>query len=176
MPLHTEIASLHSNAPVAAMLQHIPGMPTGGLGSLHNWSGVLLPRLHDAEPKIAPAADQPLKSGFAPWQIRRLREYVENGIGSALRIETAARMVKFSRSHFCRCFKISFGESFISYVQRQRVRHAQHLMLNTREPLSQIAVICGFADQPHFTRSFGRHVGQSPSAWRRVVVQSGARA
>jgi hypothetical protein len=40
-------------------------------------------------------------------------------------------------------------------------------MLNTREPLSQVALDCGMCDQAHFTRVFRKVVGISPSVWRR---------
>jgi AraC family transcriptional regulator len=45
---------------------------------------------------------------------------------------------------------------------------AQGLMLTTSEPLSSIAVKCGMCDQPHFTRSFRRIVGETPYMWRRT--------
>jgi AraC-like DNA-binding protein len=47
------------------------------------------------------------------------------------------------------------------------MRHAQVIMLNTREPLSQVALDCGMFDQAHFTRMFRKVVGISPSLWRR---------
>jgi transcriptional regulator GlxA family with amidase domain len=33
--------------------------------------------------------------------------------------------------------------------------------------LAEIAIVCGFADQSHFTRVFGAHTGQAPGVWRR---------
>jgi AraC-like DNA-binding protein len=39
-------------------------------------------------------------------------------------------------------------------------------MLTTRASLSEIALRCGMSDQSHFTRSFRRIVGESPSSWR----------
>lgn len=42
------------------------------------------------------------------------------------------------------------------------------MMLATEEPLSQVALDCGFADQSHFSRLFRRQEGSSPSAWRRA--------
>ncbi|MGQ4827916.1 helix-turn-helix domain-containing protein [Enterococcus faecalis] len=34
-------------------------------------------------------------------------------------------------------------------------------------PLSDIALMCGFGDQSHFTRVFRQIAGTSPGAWRR---------
>jgi len=44
---------------------------------------------------------------------------------------------------------------------------AQELMLSTNDPLSQIALACGFADQSHLSKQFRRRLGQTPSVWRR---------
>jgi AraC-like DNA-binding protein len=40
-------------------------------------------------------------------------------------------------------------------------------MLSTKDPLAQIALGCGLADQSHFSRLFKKHIGQCPQAWRR---------
>jgi AraC-like DNA-binding protein len=41
-------------------------------------------------------------------------------------------------------------------------------MLTTGASLSEIALSCGMSDQSHFTRSFRRIVGETPSSWRQT--------
>ena len=45
---------------------------------------------------------------------------------------------------------------------------AKAMMLKSAEPLSQIAYLCGFADQAHFSRTFRKLAGATPLAWRRA--------
>jgi AraC-like DNA-binding protein len=40
-------------------------------------------------------------------------------------------------------------------------------MVMTKEPLSQIAILCGFADQAHLTHIFRARIGKPPNTWRR---------
>jgi AraC family transcriptional regulator len=41
------------------------------------------------------------------------------------------------------------------------------MMLESDEPLAQIAIACGLCDQSHLCRMFRRVVGVTPRAWRR---------
>jgi AraC family transcriptional regulator len=107
------------------------------------------------------------RGGLAPWQARRVKEYVANNLGGRIRTTDLADIAQLSASHFTRAFKETFGETPIGYVARQRMLYAQELMLNSAECLSQIALTCGHCDQSHFTRVFRRKVGMSPRAWRR---------
>lgn len=114
----------------------------------------------------APAAARP-GGGLAPWQARRVADHVRANLDTALRIADLARLVRLSTGHFCRAFKATFDETPHLYLTRMRVLHAQQLMLGTTQPLAQIALDCGMADQAHFSRVFRRATGDSPSAWRR---------
>ena len=109
-----------------------------------------------------------MRGGLPAWQARRISAHVEENISARIHIKQLARLVGLSASHFCRAFKCSFGTSPRDYVLRRRIEVAQALMLTTPAPLSAIAVSCGMCDQQHFTRSFGRIVGESPSTWRRA--------
>jgi AraC family transcriptional regulator len=114
------------------------------------------------------------RGGLAPWQVRRVRDYIEANLASTIRLEDLAHIARLSHSHFCRAFKESIGHPAHAYVMRRRVQHAQALMLNTMESLSQIAAQCGMADQAHFCKLFRRLVGESPNAWRRANRQGPA--
>jgi AraC family transcriptional regulator len=108
-----------------------------------------------------------VRGGLPAWQARRVFAHVEANLCRRIPIRELAGLLYLSASHFCRAFKCTFGVSPRDYVLRRRIEIAQGLMLTTSEPLSSIAVRCGMCDQPHFTRSFRRLVGETPYAWRR---------
>jgi AraC family transcriptional regulator len=108
-----------------------------------------------------------VRGGLPAWQARRVFAHVEANLSRRIPIRELAALLYLSASHFCRAFKCTFGVSPRDYVLRRRIEVAQGLMLTTSEPLSSIAVRCGMCDQPHFTRSFRRLVGETPYAWRR---------
>lgn len=110
----------------------------------------------------------PPKGGLAPWQLRLVRDFIDENIAEPISIENLAVITRISNSHFCRAFKTSMGETAHRYIMRRRVSHAQSLMLDSRERLCQIAVACGLADQAHMTRVFRRFIGQTPDTWRRA--------
>ena len=109
-----------------------------------------------------------VRGGLPVWQSRRVIAHVEANLCGRIPIRELARLLGLSASHFCRAFKCTFGVAPRDYVLRRRIEAAQELMLTTAEPLSSIAVRCGMCDQPHFTRSFHRIVGETPYTWRRT--------
>ena len=115
-----------------------------------------------AEPRVVPQM-----GGLAPWQAKRISAYIDDNIDGAISIETLATIAALSCSYLCRAFKVTFGEPPHVHVMRRRVERAKAMMLETREPLSQIATACGFSDQAHLCRLFRRAEGASPNRWRR---------
>jgi transcriptional regulator GlxA family with amidase domain len=137
---------------------------------LHNATG---PVSKSKPADLAPQAGAPpamvgmaTRGGLAPWQVRKITVYIEENLSSTIRLQNLADVARLSHSHFCRAFKESMGHPAHAYVMRRRVCRAQRLMLTTAEPLSQIAALCGMADQAHFCKLFRRLVGESPKAWR----------
>jgi AraC-like DNA-binding protein len=57
-------------------------------------------------------------------------------------------------------------------VKLRRIERAKVLMTSTDQQLTDIALICGFADQSHLNRSFRRVLGVSPGRWRRTNVKA----
>ncbi len=104
---------------------------------------------------------------LAPWQLRRVSEYMNAHLAEDVRLHALSDLVKLSRSYFSRAFKVSTGLAPHQWLLQARIAKAKQLMLETDAPLAQIAIDVGFADQAHFTRNFGRAVGASPAIWRR---------
>jgi AraC family transcriptional regulator len=111
-----------------------------------------------------------LKGGLAPWQAKRLRCYIEDKLDSAIRATNLAGLVQLSTSHFFRAFRKTFGDTPVAYIMKRRMLRAQELMLKSRISLSQVALECGMCDQAHFSRTFRRIVGTSPTVWRRQLL------
>ena len=117
----------------------------------------------------APSAHNtlPPPGGLANWQAKQALAYIEANLGSKLESRDIADRVGLSKCHFSRAFKRSVGRSPMAYVASRRVERAKLMMTSTREPLTDIALACGFADQSHLIRYFRRVVGVSPGRWRR---------
>jgi transcriptional regulator GlxA family with amidase domain len=109
-----------------------------------------------------------VRKGLANWQTKRALDYIEQNLGSKVEIRQLANAVALSKSHFSRAFKRSLGFTPARYVVIRRVERAQQMMSSTAERLTDIAIACGFADQPHLNRYFRRLVGVSPGVWRRA--------
>ena len=132
----------------------------------------LPPRSAELGTVVSRKSQQIIRGGLAPWQARVLKTHIETHLDVSLRTKELANLVKLSSFHFCRVFRVSFGNSPHGYVTRRRIERAQGLILTTRLPLGQIAVDCGFADQAHFTKLFRRLTGESPGEWRRVRAEA----
>lgn len=105
--------------------------------------------------------------GLAPWQLRRVIDYVEAHLSERIDLATLAAMVGLSQSHFSRSFKASTGLPPYTWQLHARIRRAQTLLLDTDAPLELVAERTGFGDAVHFGRAFRKLIGAPPSAWRR---------
>ncbi|MDP9810032.1 AraC-like DNA-binding protein [Rhizobium tibeticum] len=105
--------------------------------------------------------------GLAPWQVKRLKQYIDEQLAGSISLNDLAQLVKLSTSYFSAAFKVSFGTSPHNYIVSRRVDHAKNRMANSNASLSEIALDCGLADQAHLSRIFRRATGTTPSAWRR---------
>jgi AraC-like DNA-binding protein len=106
-------------------------------------------------------------SGLAPWQVRRAKELLHANMSANVSLRSLAEACKLSVSHFARAFKVSTGVPPHQWLITARIEMARHLLVHSPSPLVEVAAICGFADQSHFSRIFARATGSSPGAWRR---------
>ena len=104
----------------------------------------------------------PLSKG----QCDRLRAYVALRLDDTLGSRDMASVAGLSARHFHRAFKLSFGMTPYAYVLDARLRHASHLLGQTRVPLRDVAAASGFFDQAHLCNAFRRRFGLSPNQWR----------
>jgi len=106
------------------------------------------------------------RGGLPPRVLRRIREYIDGNIDQRISVELLAGLANLSVCYFVRAFKQSTGITPHDYLIRQRVERTKQLLSDSDMPLSEIALVAGFADQSHFSRRFRQHVGMSPRDYR----------
>lgn len=111
------------------------------------------------------------RAGLAPWQQRRAIELLSARLTDGIALKELARECCLSESGLLRAFTTSMGTSPHRWLSLRRVELAMELLRTTDQSLVDVAVATGFADQAHFTRVFGKHVGTSPGAWRRQLAR-----
>jgi AraC-like DNA-binding protein len=110
------------------------------------------------------------RGGLTARQMRLVTEHLESRLSQAADPAVLAGITGLSPSHFHRAFRASMGAPPHRWLLERRIRRAQELMLAQDKTLAEIAIETGFADQPHFTRTFSKVVGASPAAWRRAML------
>jgi AraC-like DNA-binding protein len=107
------------------------------------------------------------RGGLAPWQLQRARDFINAYLAGDPSISQVADKCGLSASYFVRAFKQTTGVPPHRWLTKQRVERAKELLQDLGQELSDIAQLCGFVDQSHFTRVFSRSEGYSPGRWRR---------
>lgn len=129
-----------------------------------------------AMPMAAPAIEAEIRhetARLAAWQERKVARHVGEHLDEPITVHDLAALARLSASHFSRRFKASFGLSPRAYVIRSRLERAQALMRQSRTPLCDIALDCGFCDQAHMSRLFHTVIGDTPARWRRQQASNG---
>lgn len=110
--------------------------------------------------------EQRLPGGLSPAQLRRVRALIDDDIAAPLRLDDLARAAGVSRAHFARGFTASTGVTPHRFVTDRRLDRARTLLAASALPIGEIARAVGFSSQSHFTATFTRRVGVSPTTYR----------
>lgn len=100
-------------------------------------------------------------------RLKKVLTYVQDHYQSKITIEQLANIANYSTYHFIRLFKQEIGMTAIEYVHRIRLKEAENLLLNTKLPITEIALQVGFENVSYFIRKFKAHYGQPPAKYRR---------
>jgi AraC family transcriptional regulator len=106
---------------------------------------------------------------IAGWKMRRLVDFIEENLDGDLSLHALASEVDISPLYLARAFRAAIGHSPHQYVLTRRIERACELLRNTDLPVVDIALAVGFSSQSHLAHWFLRHVGVSPTAYRRQM-------
>lgn len=95
-----------------------------------------------------------------------INQYIIDNYSRPISLKEVATLVDMNPTAFCNAFKKSSGLSFGKYLLAYRMKMAVKQLSTTHKNISEIAYSVGYNDVPHFTKTFHRYLGMSPSDYR----------
>jgi AraC-like DNA-binding protein len=96
-----------------------------------------------------------------------IASYIHAHYTEDLSLESLAQRFYISSCYLSHQFKDVTGFTLTDYIQMTRVRNVQALLINTQIPITEAALSCGFSSFSQFNRVFQKHIGKSPSQFRK---------
>ncbi len=96
--------------------------------------------------------------------------YIRKNISAPLRVSELADIASMSKDHFIRMFNQETGETPVEFITRQRMEHAERLLVTSDMSIKNIAQTLGFDDASYFNRIFKKYIGVTPNQYRRSSI------
>ena len=106
-------------------------------------------------------------------QAARLLDEPESWLDGTASMDQLAARLGVSDRHVRRIFEAQFGVSPLQYLQTRRLLTAKQLLADTQLPITQVALISGFASVRRFNAAFVGYYGLNPTALRREGAADG---
>lgn len=100
-------------------------------------------------------------------ELKKLREKIYNAPMNRWSIDEICDDMSISRTYFHRIYCAAFGVTCMQDVIHSRLNYAGNMLLNTKYSVSRIAEHCGYDSDSYFMRQFKKHMGYTPSEFRR---------
>lgn len=98
----------------------------------------------------------------------QVASYIHTHYTEDIALDKLAAKFFISGCYLSHCFKSVTGFTLTDYIQMTKVRNVQSMLLNTRVPITEAALASGFNSFSQFNRVFRKHIGISPSQYRRA--------
>ena len=92
--------------------------------------------------------------------------YLQKNYDVGISLDEIADYIGLSRSECCRYFKRKSGQTISDYLRQYRIHKSLDLLIETDDPISQIAQNCGFSNQSYYTKEFRKQTGITPKQYR----------
>jgi len=100
-------------------------------------------------------------------RLRRVAEHIDRNLHGELRLVDLGAVVHMSPYYFARLFKKATGHSPHRFIVYRRIAVATALLADSTSSIGSIGRSVGFATASHFTTTFRRVTGVTPTAYRR---------
>jgi AraC-like DNA-binding protein len=121
-------------------------------------------------PHLRPGPPAPARGRPEHAAVRRAAAHLHEHWDQPVPLAQLATVAGLSRFELVRRFGAQTGLTPHAFQTNLRVGRARALLAAGQAPAA-VAAACGFADQPHLTRTFRRAVGVTPGRYARAVAR-----
>lgn len=100
-------------------------------------------------------------------RLHRIAAHIDRNLHRELRLADLGAVVHMSPYHFARLFKKATGHSPHRFILLRRIAVAAALLADSTSSIGSVARSVGFTTASHFTTTFRRLTGVTPTAYRR---------
>lgn len=98
--------------------------------------------------------------------LHKVTNYIQENYMQKISLENVAEQVHFTPQYLSKIFKEETGGTFKQYLSMMRIEKSKRLLKDSENSLSEVAYLTGFSDQSHFSKTFKKQVGISPSTYQ----------
>jgi len=98
--------------------------------------------------------------------MNEITEYIENNMQKDLSIDVLCKKFNVSKNYLYKTFHSFYGCTVNEYITSVRMKKAQSLLKETKEPVYRIAEVVGISNYTYFCKLFKSKNGMSPSKYR----------
>lgn len=114
------------------------------------------------------SVQSPYKRQTKSSLVMKAIEFIGTNYRENLTVADISRALFVSSTHLSQVFKSMLGVSLIQYLINYRIEQAKKLLEKTDLMIYAVAEMVGFPDFRHFSKTFRKYVGMSPSEYRQA--------
>lgn len=100
------------------------------------------------------------------------KDYIHRNLSSDIGIDEISDYLGISCSYFSLLFKTHFGETFVEYVTKQRIKLAKSMLRMTDKSITHIGATVGYSERRYFSKVFQKYTGITPSEFREQTASA----
>lgn len=102
-----------------------------------------------------------------PKYLTELKDLFDTQYMEHFNLDELAQLYHISKYKMIRDFATHLNTSPINYLIQKRIQVAKELLINTEQPVYEIATLVGIDNLNHFTNLFKKNVGVTPITYRK---------
>lgn len=113
-------------------------------------------------------ADRPIPS-IQETRLKEMLLWIDHHLETHITVSQIANTANICTRECQRIFHQYLHYSPVEYIQRKRLFNAAKLLEDTDNPVTDIALSCGFSNPSYFSKQFRELMDRTPSEYRTMV-------